>query len=166
MNKAEAPRRSDRDPKGSGDSLANRGDLPHQKSPRSGKAEAAINLGPLDNYIGFHLRLAQELALRAFVRRTGKADFRPGWFAILMVIHLNPGISQSALARAIGRDKSTLSPLIRELQARSSIVRRPAAGDRRSVTLSLTKDGEGGLDALLRHVEAHDGRLDDIAGRG
>jgi DNA-binding MarR family transcriptional regulator len=133
-----------------------------RKAARGDKT--VVDLGPLDNYIAFHLRLAQELALRAFARRSGNADFKPGWFAVLMVIRLNPGISQSALARAIGRDKSTLSPLVRELQARALIGRRPAAGDRRSVTLSLTKAGEGELDALLRHVEAHDRRLDEIVG--
>jgi DNA-binding MarR family transcriptional regulator len=127
------------------------------------KAEA-VDLGPLDNYIAFHLRLAQELALRAFAKRSGKADFRPGWFAILMVIRLNPGISQSALSRAIGRDKSTLSPLIRELQTKALVIRRPSAGDRRSVTLALTKAGESELDALLRHVEAHDRLIDEIVG--
>jgi DNA-binding MarR family transcriptional regulator len=165
MNRAEAQQRLSGDADHLGDRvLHERGDSINRKPPRSRKSEATIDIGPLDNYIGFHLRLAQELALRAFVRRTGKADFRPGWFAILMVIHLNPGISQSALARAIGRDKSTLSPLIRELQARSLIIRRPAVGDRRSVTLSLTKAGEGELDTLLQHVEAHDRRLDEIAG--
>src|SRR5579863_451196 len=165
MSRVDAQRRSDGDPKNSGDRLPNeRGEPINRKSPRSTKIEPTINLGPLDNYVGFHLRLAQELALRAFIRRTGNADFRPGWFAILMVIHLNPGISQSALARAIGRDKSTLSPLIRELQTRALIIRRPAVGDRRSVTLALTKAGEGELDTLLQHVEAHDRRLDEIAG--
>jgi DNA-binding MarR family transcriptional regulator len=133
------------------------------ETSRSEKA-AAIDLGPLDNYIAFHLRLAQELALRAFAMRSGKADFKPGWFAILMVTRLNPGISQSALGRAIGRDKSTISPLIRELQARALIARKPSAGDKRSVTLSLTKAGQNELDALLRHVDAHDRRLDEIVG--
>jgi DNA-binding MarR family transcriptional regulator len=127
-------------------------------------AAAAVDLGPLENYIGFHLRLAQELALRAFAKRAGKADFRPGWFAILMIIRLNPGLSQSALARAIGRDKSTISPLIRELEGKALIARGPAADDRRSVTLALTPAGERELDALVVHVEGHDRRLDEIVG--
>jgi DNA-binding MarR family transcriptional regulator len=144
--------------------LAPAGGSSPRKGPRGGDAIAPVDLGPLDNYIAFHLRLAQELALRAFAKRSGKADFRPGWFAILMIVRLNPGISQSALSRAIGRDKSTISPLIRELQAKALIARRPSAGDRRSVTLTLTRAGERELDALLRHVEAHDRRLDDIVG--
>jgi DNA-binding MarR family transcriptional regulator len=125
---------------------------------------AGVDLGPLENYIGFHLRLAQELALRAFAKRAGKTDFRPGWFAILMIVRLNPGLSQSALARAIGRDKSTISPLIRELEGKALIERRPSAGDRRSVTLSLTPAGERELDSLIVHVEAHDRRLDEVVG--
>lgn len=138
-------------------------------APRSGLAvarseRAAVDLGPLDNYIAFHLRLAQDIALRAFVKRSGKADFSPGWFAVLMTIRLNPGISQSALARAIGRDKSTVSPLIRQLHAASLVVRRPSIADRRSVALALTKRGESELETLLRHVEAHDRRLDEIVG--
>jgi len=131
---------------------------------RKGDIAPEVDIGPLGNYIAFHLRLAQELALRAFTKRLGKADFRPGLFALLMVIKLNPGISQSALGRAIGRDKSTISPLIRELQAKSLIARRPSSGDQRSVMLSLTKAGQSELNALLRHVEAHDRRLDDIVG--
>jgi DNA-binding MarR family transcriptional regulator len=132
--------------------------------PRKGEIASKVDIGPLGNYIAFHLRLAQELALRAFTKRLGKADFRPGLFALLMVIKLNPGISQSALGRAIGRDKSTISPLIRELQAKALIVRLPSSGDRRSVTLSLTEAGRSELNALLHHVEAHDRRLDDIVG--
>ena len=164
MSEAEAPQRpkSPAETRGARRSAQRR--VAARKVPRGGGAEAKVDLGPLDNYIAFHLRLAQELALRAFAKRSGKADFRPGWFAILMVIHLNPGISQSALSRAIGRDKSTLSPLIRELQARALILRRPSVGDRRSVTLSLTKAGQGELEALSRHGEAHDRRLDEIVG--
>jgi DNA-binding MarR family transcriptional regulator len=133
-----------------------------RRSPAAASHE--VDLGPLENYIGFHLRLAQELALRAFAKRAGKSDFRPGWFAILMIVRLNPGLSQSALARAIGRDKSTISPLIRELEGRALIIRRPAPGDRRSVTLSLTPAGEKELDSLIVHVEAHDRRLDEVVG--
>ncbi|HLH49891.1 MAG TPA: MarR family transcriptional regulator [Roseiarcus sp.] len=144
--------------------VAKRGAARSGRAVSRGDPKATIDLGPLDNYIAFHLRLAQEIAVRAFVKRSGKADFSPGWFAVLMTIRLNPGISQSALARAIGRDKSTVSPLIRQLHAAALVVRRPSIADRRSVTLALTKRGESELETLLRHVEAHDRRLDEIVG--
>lgn len=122
------------------------------------------NLGPLDGYIAFHLRMAQETALRAFIASSSQPDFKPGHFATLMVVRLNPGLSQIDVCRAIGRDKSTISPLIRGLEREGLIRRESSVADRRSVTLRLTSKGEGALDALLRHVEAHDRRLDAIVG--
>jgi DNA-binding MarR family transcriptional regulator len=133
-------------------------------TPASGAAASEVKLGPLDGYIGFHLRMAQETALRAFIARSRQPGFKPGHFATLMVVRLNPGISQIEVCRAIGRDKSTLSPLVRELQRDGLILREDSVADRRSVTLRLTPKGEAALDALLRHVEAHDRLLDAIVG--
>jgi DNA-binding MarR family transcriptional regulator len=124
----------------------------------------ALDLGPLAQYIGFHLRRAQDAALRAFIARSHQPDFKPGRFAMLMVIRLNPGLTQTDLCRAIGRDKSTVSPLLREFEAEDLIRRIPSERDRRSMTLQLTPRGDVALDELLVHVEAHDRRLDEIVG--
>lgn len=133
-------------------------------NPEPEAAAFQVKLGPLDGYIGFHLRMAQETALRAFIARSRQPGFKPGYFATLMIVRLNPGISQIEVCRAIGRDKSTLSPLVRELQRDGLIQRENSVADRRSMTLRLTAKGEAALDALLRHVEAHDQRLDAIVG--
>jgi DNA-binding MarR family transcriptional regulator len=124
----------------------------------------ALDLGPLDDFIGFHLRRAQEAALRAFIARSHQPEFKPGRFATLMVVRLNPGLSQADVCRAIGRDKSTISPLLRELEREDLILREPSRQDRRLNTLRLTPKGEATLDRLLVHVEAHDRQLDAIAG--
>ena len=78
--------------------------------------------------------------------------FKPGHFATLMVIRLNPGLSQIEVCRAIGRDKSTLSPLIRGLERDGLILRENSSLDRRSVTLRLSPKGEETLDKLLEHL--------------
>jgi DNA-binding MarR family transcriptional regulator len=139
-----------------------------KRAPRSqARSEAEpreVRLGPLDDFIGFHLRMAQETALRAFVASSHQPDFKPGRFATLMVIRLNPGLSQNDVCRAIGRDKSTLSPLTRELEREGLVVRENSTGDRRSMTLRLTPAGNAALDELLVHVGAHDRRLDAIVG--
>jgi DNA-binding MarR family transcriptional regulator len=132
--------------------------------PEPPTAAPEIRLGPLDGYVAFHLRMAQEIALRAFIASSHQPDFKPGHFAILMVIRLNPGLSQIEVCRAIGRDKSTLSPLVRRLQRDGLVVRENSAVDRRSVTLRLSPRGERALEALVEHVEAHDRRLDAIVG--
>jgi len=123
-------------------------------------------LGGLDHYIGFHLRIAQDASFRAFARNTGRKDMKPGHFAALAVIDRNPGISQGALGRAIGRDKSTITPLVQFLHENGLIDRRTRTGDRRSISLLLTPAGKTVLARLVRHAREHDRKLDAIVGSG
>lgn len=125
---------------------------------------AAPHLGPLADFIGFHLRLAQEASFQAFARRVRDFDLRPGRFAALALIGWNPGISQTALGRASGRDKSSLTPALDDLAKRGLVNRRRSSRDRRSYTLSLTAKGEKLLEKLMAHANAHDRRLDAIVG--
>jgi DNA-binding MarR family transcriptional regulator len=136
------------------------------KGNGSGKnaGRSEVLLGVLGEFIGFHLRLAQDASFRAFARKSGQPHLKPGRFAAMMVIHNNPGITQSALGRAISRDKSTVTPLVQELHRRGLIRRRKSASDRRSITLQLTRSGEAMLRDLLIHARAHDHRLDEIVG--
>ena len=140
-----------------------RGKPERAKAPAESEAPK-VDLGPLDNYIAFHLRMAQETALRAFIASSRRPEFKPGHFATLMVVKLNPGISQIEVCRAIGRDKSTISPIIRELGSQGLLDREGSPTDRRSVLLRLTPKGDAALDKLLEDVETHDRRLDAIVG--
>ena len=124
-----------------------------------------VRLGILGDYIGFHLRMAQDASFRAFARHVGMRDLKPGQFAAMTVIANNPGITQAALGRAIARDKSSVTPLIQELEGRGLVERRRSPGDRRSVALTLTAAGEETLGRLMAHAVEHDRRLDAIVGR-
>ncbi len=126
--------------------------------------EEALRLGPLADFIGFHLRLAQEASFQAFARRVREYQMRPGRFAVLALIGENPGISQTALSRAAGRDKSTLTPALNDLVRRALVKRRRVASDRRSYALSLTAKGRRLLAELTIHARAHDRVLDEMVG--
>jgi DNA-binding MarR family transcriptional regulator len=132
--------------------------------PGESPSLAEIRLGILDTLIGFHLRQAQNASFKAFKRETGDPDLRPGWFAVLTLIDLNPGITPVRLSRASGRDKSTLTPLLRDLIRRQLVRRNPVIGDRRSYGLVLTPHGKERLKALAAHAAIHDSKLDAIAG--
>jgi DNA-binding MarR family transcriptional regulator len=123
-----------------------------------------VRLGPLADFIGFHLRMAQEVSFQAFARRVGEVELSPGRFALLMLIGENPGISQAALGRASGRDKSTLTPALDDLQRRGLVLRERLASDRRAYALSLTEAGTAMLATLTEHARAHDRELDRIVG--
>jgi DNA-binding MarR family transcriptional regulator len=129
--------------------------------PARGKT---IRLGPLTDYAGYHLRLAQDASFQAFVSRVGGSDIRPGYFTLLMLMRENPGITQTAISQASGRDKSTLTPAMRYLEDNGYVERRRAPSDRRAYGLYLTPLGEEAIAQLSRHASAHDADLDRIIG--
>lgn len=124
-----------------------------------------IDYGPLADWIGFHLRMAQIASFQAFAREVGEVDLPPGRFALLTLIGRNPGISQTVLSRAAGRDKSTLTPALRDLKRRGLIERQRLASDRRSYHLTLTSAGQAMLKRLAECAARHDRNLDRIVGK-
>ena len=134
-------------------------------TPAAGTDDAdGIRLGVLGDYIGFHLRMAQDASFRAFARHAGMRDLKPGRFAAMTVISNNPGITQAELGRAIARDKSSVTPLIQDLEKRGLVERQRSPTDRRSIALSLTATGEETLGRLTAHAAEHDRALDAIVG--
>lgn len=123
-----------------------------------------VNLGTLDDAIGFHLRRAQDASFRAFASSAGRHDLKPGHFAALLVIVNNPGIGQGALGQAISRDKSSVTPIIQALFNRGLIDRQTSTVDRRRIQLSITTSGRALLRRLVPHVRAHDRKLDTLVG--
>lgn len=128
------------------------------------RADDAIRLGPLADFIGFHLRLAQEASFRAFAQRSGCPGIKPSRFAIMTLIAENPGLSQTALGRAAGRDKSTLTTSLDDLTRRGLVRRDREPSDRRSYRLRLTPKGEEVLADLMERAREHDRLLDSIVG--
>jgi DNA-binding MarR family transcriptional regulator len=138
-----------------------------RKNDKAGKPNGpgeAIDYGPLAGWVGFNLRMAQAAAFQAFSRLASEIGTRPGRFATLMLIGRNPGISQTALSRANGRDKSSLTPVLNDLERRGLVHRRRTRADQRTYRLSLTPAGRRLLDELTRCARAHERNLDRIIG--
>src|SRR5262245_51967880 len=131
---------------------------------RTGALVKGIDYGPLADWLGFHLRMAQIASFPAFVREVGEVELPPGRFALVTLIGRSPGISQTVLSRAAGRDKSTLTPALRDLKRRGLIARSRLESDRRSYHLTLTPDGEAMLQRLSECAARHDRNLDRIVG--
>ena len=111
-------------------------------------------VNPLQAYVGFHLRLAQEAYFAEFRRRTGLKELRPGLFAILAIIEKNPGINQTTLGQLNGRQKSTLTTSLRALERRGLVRRERVAADRRNYALALTGAGRAKLAEFWIHARA------------
>ena len=124
----------------------------------------SINFGPLATWIGFNLRMAQESAFQAFSRRSLEVGESPGRFATLTIIARNPGISQTELSQAAGRDKSSLTPVVEDLVRRGMVERKRMRDDRRTYRLNLTLAGKKTLTLLTRCARGHERVLDSVIG--
>lgn len=123
-----------------------------------------VDFGPLAGWIGFHLRMAQIASFQSFALQARDIDLSPGRFAALMVIGRNPGLSQTALSRSIGSDKSTLTPALENLVGRGLVRRTRTQSDRRTYRLALTATGEKMLRDLTQCAQRHEDNLDALVG--
>ncbi len=123
-----------------------------------------VRVDGLADNIAYQLRLAQEASFETFAALTGESGLRPGRYAMLRIIGDNPGVSQTELSRAIGRDKTTLTPSLADMERGGLILRETDPFDRRTRRLSLTPRGDSMLGRLTISAQQHDSRLDSILG--
>ena len=77
---------------------------------------------------------------------------------MLLLVEANPWVTQSRLAAAVGRDRSTMVGVLDRLEARGLIERRKGA-DRRTNGLWLTRTGRGLLSKAKRAIAVHERRV-------
>ena len=133
---------------------------------KNGESAGSVNFGPLANWVGFNLRMAQEAAFQAFSQLSREIGEKPGRFATLTLIGRNPGISQTELSQANGRDKSSLTPVVEDLVRRGLVKRIRLAHDRRAYRLNLTPAGRRVLASLNACAKRHERNLDRVIGMG
>lgn len=116
---------------------------------------APIDYGPLADDAGYLLRRAQLWIFQDFIRTMAPLDLRPAQYSVLVIIRHNPGLSQIALACALGIERARLVRLLDQLEERDLVERRPSASDRRSHAMHLTAHGEKVLDEAATLIRRH-----------
>jgi DNA-binding MarR family transcriptional regulator len=127
----------------------------------AGFGAGKLDRGMLPTLLGYALRRAQSAVFADFAAtfaRAGEA-LTPGEFGLLELVDRNAGLSQMALARALGIDRSTLVPILDRLQARGFLVRQRSPTDGRTHALALTPAGRKALARFARLVRAHEKRV-------
>ncbi len=107
-----------------------------------GRAEA-LNPGALGGFLGPKVRLLWNLLNARMLAAIEPFGLHSGAYSTLALISANPGCSQTALARALGMDKSAVVPIIDQLESRGLAIRVRSPEDRRRHALKLTAEGEG-----------------------
>ena len=111
--------------------------------------DRANSLGPggidydeLPTYLGYLVRRAHSHIQTEFEGDLADVGMATSAFGILTLIRANPGITANELAQASRLDKSTLSPMIVNLETAGLITRKQRTSDRRYQSLFLAKGAE------------------------
>jgi DNA-binding MarR family transcriptional regulator len=121
-------------------------------------------LGRFADSVGFHLRRSHEVAHQHVAATLADTGLMPIHAEVLAMIGDNPGTIPSVVADALGRDRSSVTGILRTLLDQGLIERARTTRDRRAALLQLTPTGEAMLQCLDERVAATDAALDRILG--
>lgn len=122
-------------------------------------AQRDLDYDVLPQLVGYHLRRAQVTMFSGIARSMSEKQITPGQFGVLTIVNANPGLTQSALAKAVGIERSTMVATIDSLQAAGLVERNPSPADRRSYALDLSPQGRALIEELKGTVM---GQEDDL----
>jgi DNA-binding MarR family transcriptional regulator len=121
-------------------------------------------LGRFGDSVGFHLRRAHETVQQQLAATLAGTGLMPIHADVLAVIGDNPGTIPSVIADALGRDRSSITGILRTLMDHGLIERARTIRDRRAALLQLTAAGEAMLQRMQAQVAASEAALDRVLG--
>jgi DNA-binding MarR family transcriptional regulator len=107
------------------------------------------------------LHRAEQLAAECF-SELAKNELTLRQFAVLAAIQSDPGLSQSALVRVTGIDRSTLADMMSRMEERGLVVRTASATDARALSIELSQNGVAMLRSMDNHARAADAAVLDL----
>jgi DNA-binding MarR family transcriptional regulator len=105
------------------------------------------------------LHRALQHALDLYVEAVGPGAPTQRQFAVLAAVAADEGLTQTALVRATGIDRSTLAELVARMIGKGLLARERSARDARANTVRLTEAGRQALSDSGPRVAAADARI-------
>lgn len=112
---------------------------------------------PLPSFPGYALRRAANATAAELAGRLAKLELRQSDTSVLILIGENPGVTASAIGRALDIQRANMVPLLKRLEDAGLIDRAPIDGKSRS--LDLTPLGRERLTAARGVVEQFEREL-------
>ena len=114
---------------------------------------------PLDDILGFHIRLAHGAVYRHFNETFGSVGLTQKQTSVLWLVSGNREQAQADIARLLQIDRATMMAITNSLTQRGLLKRRPSSTDRRRQTLHLTGEGEAALKDAVAAIVTHEAWL-------
>ena len=112
---------------------------------------------PLPGFPGYALRRAANATAAELAGRLAEVDLRQSDVSVLILIGENPGVTASAVGRALDIQRANMVPLLKRLEDAGLIGREPIDG--KSQGLELTAAGRATLARGRAIVETFEGEL-------
>jgi len=112
---------------------------------------------PLPSYPGYALRRAANATAAELAGRLAELGLRQSDVSVLILVAENPGVTASALGRALDIQRANMVPLLNRLEDAGLIARQPI--DRKSFGLDLTAPGRATRAEARAVVEAVEAEL-------
>jgi DNA-binding MarR family transcriptional regulator len=138
--------------------------MPLRKTPQKRTSPPVIDLGVLNERLGYFVRRVQLWVFQDFIRRLSSIDISPAEFSVLVVIGANAGLSQSEVAATLGIERARLVRLLHRLEKRSLTQRLPYSADGRRHALRLTGNGQKMLTRAKTLAAQHEAALKERLG--
>ncbi|QCB46121.1 MarR family transcriptional regulator [Hydrogenophaga sp. PAMC20947] len=103
--------------------------------------DAPLDTHYLESLLGYNARRAALAVIGVFLQRMEPYGLRPVDFSVLTLIAHNPGVTSRQICTALDILPPNLVGIVKSLQSRGWIVRRPHPTDRRAQGLHLTEAG-------------------------
>lgn len=110
---------------------------------------------------GHMIRRLHQQSTAVFVEHTKAAgfDLTSVQFAALTALAADAGLDQATLAKRIAYDRATIGGVIKRLEQKGLVSRKPDDEDRRALKVSLTTQGEAVLAQLAPVVHTLQARI-------
>jgi DNA-binding MarR family transcriptional regulator len=138
--------------------------LPLRKPPSRRASRPVIELGVLNDRLGYFIRRLQVWVFQDFIQRLAAIDISPAQFSVLVVISANSGLSQAELGSTLGIERARLVRMLHQLEARGLTQRLPSSADGRRHELRLTREGQKVLAQAKALAAQHEEALQDKLG--
>jgi DNA-binding MarR family transcriptional regulator len=110
----------------------------------------------LSDHTAYWLHRLSRSVLARFDGQLSELGITVAQFMVMLVIDSAEGTTPQNLSKYIDVDKGSITRIIDRLVAKGQVVRRAIHGDRRVVSLELTKDGERLMKKLLKIADEED----------
>jgi DNA-binding MarR family transcriptional regulator len=104
----------------------------------------------LDDCYCFATRQAARRITRLYEKHLAPVALTSAQFSILMLLKHQPDMTMSALAAALGMDRTTLLRAVKPLKRDRLLLSRPSETDPRQLSFSLSELGQRRIEAAIR----------------